>query len=193
MAPSTLSTLTAVLGLTAAALVCPLADAHQIVLLPEPQWTTDSKEIKYNPLAFLENQEFKTQEDFKAWRTQNGYKTLRDFMEHAKYTVTKGADFSCGWTNPKGTPQPIPEGGVMRSTGYTHDGPCEVWLDETRVLQGDNCHESFPGKEYPIDYSSCKGTCTLYWYWIGVRFLKNSYSWQVYKECIPLLSNSTAK
>ncbi|KAF1779356.1 hypothetical protein GQ600_19383 [Phytophthora cactorum] len=29
---------------------------------------------KFNPLAFLENQGFKTQEDFKAWRTQNGYK-----------------------------------------------------------------------------------------------------------------------
>ncbi|KAF4314946.1 hypothetical protein G195_011530, partial [Phytophthora kernoviae 00238/432] len=24
------------------------------------------------------------------------------------------------------------------------------------------------------------------WYWLGVRFLKNAYSWQVYKACIPL-------
>ncbi|KAG2772409.1 hypothetical protein PC129_g19169 [Phytophthora cactorum] len=190
MAPSTL---TALCGLSAAALAWPLANAHQVVLLPEPQWTTDSKEIKFNPLAFLENQGFKTQEDFKAWRTQNGYKTLRDFMEHAKYNVTEGADFSCGWTNPKGTPQPIPAGGIMRSTGYTHDGPCEVWVADTRVYQGDNCHESLPRKEYPIDYSPCKGTCVLYWYWLGVRFLKNSYSWQVYKECIPLISNSTTK
>ncbi|KAF1778426.1 Metallo-dependent phosphatase-like [Phytophthora cactorum] len=134
---------------------------------------------KFNPLAFLENQGFKTQEDFKAWRTQNGYKTLRDFMEHAKYNVTEGADFSCGWTNPKGTPQPIPAGGIMRSTGYTHDGPCEVWVADTRVYQGDNCHESLPRKEYPIDYSPCKGTCV------------STGTGSVYKECIPLISNST--
>ncbi|KAL4166683.1 hypothetical protein KRP22_013938 [Phytophthora ramorum] len=172
------------------ALLAPTADAHQIVLLPEPQWTTDDKDTKYNPLAFLENEGFATQEDFTAWRTENGYKSLRDFMDNAKYSVTNGADFSCGFTDPKGTPQPIPAGNAMRSTGYTHDGPCEVWLDDTMVLDGENCHEKFPGKDYTVDYSSCKGTCTLRWYWMGVRFLKETYSWQVYKECIPLTGGS---
>ncbi|OWZ02795.1 hypothetical protein PHMEG_00025578 [Phytophthora megakarya] len=167
------------------ALLAPTAEAHQIVLLPEPQWTTNDKDTKYNPLAFLENQGFKPQQDFKAWRDENGYKSLRDFMDRAKYTVTEGADFNCGFTDPKGTPQPIPAGN-MRSTGYTHDGPCEVWLDDTMVLDGDNCHEKFPGKDAPVDYSSCKGSCLMRWYWLGVRFLKNEYSWQVYKECIPL-------
>ncbi|KAL4174113.1 hypothetical protein KRP22_006053 [Phytophthora ramorum] len=187
MTLSLVPTLAVATGLASAALLAPTADAHQVVLLPEPQWTTDNKDTKYNPLAFLEGQGFATQGDFNAWRHDNGYKTLRDFMDRAKYTVTEGADYFCGWTDPNGTPQPIPAGN-MRSTGYTHDGPCEVWLDNTRVLQGDNCHEQFPDKDYPIDYSSCKGTCTLHWYWIGVRFLKNSYSWQVYKECIPLTS-----
>ncbi|ETK88975.1 hypothetical protein F441_01963 [Phytophthora nicotianae CJ01A1] len=180
-------------GLPAAALAWPLAEAHQVVLHPAPQWITDNRDTQHNPLAFLESQGFKTQEDFKSWRIQNGYKTLSDFMEHAKYTVTEGADFSCGWTNPKGTPQPIPAGGIMRSTGYTHEGPCEMWVADTQVYQADNCHVSLPGKEYPIDYSPCKGNCVLYWYWLGVRFLKNSYSWQVYKECIPLTTNSTTK
>ncbi|EEY54632.1 uncharacterized protein PITG_19818 [Phytophthora infestans T30-4] len=63
--------------------VRPTADAHQIVLLPEPQWTTQDKDTKYNPLAFLENQGFKPQQDFKAWRDENGYKSLRDFMDRA--------------------------------------------------------------------------------------------------------------
>ncbi|KAG7389199.1 thioredoxin reductase [Phytophthora pseudosyringae] len=172
--------------LSSFALLASTAEAHQIVLLPEPQWTTTDKDTKYNPLAFLENQGFKTQEDFAAWRSENNYKSLRDFMDNAKYTVTDGADLSCGFTDPKGTPQPIPDGNAMRSTGYTHDGPCEVWLDDTMVLDGENCHEKFPGKDYTVDYSSCKGTCTLRWYWLGIRFLKNAYSWQVYKECIPL-------
>ncbi|RLN49266.1 hypothetical protein BBJ29_008260 [Phytophthora kernoviae] len=168
------------------ALLAPIADAHQIVLLPEPTWTTDDKDTKYNPLAFLEGEGFTPQEDFTAWRTENGYKSLHDFMDNAKYSVTSGADSACGFTDPNGTPQPIPEGNAMRSTGYTHDGPCEVWIDDTMVLDGENCHEKFPGKDYTVDYSACKGTCTLRWYWMGVRFLKNAYSWQVYKACIPL-------
>ncbi|OWZ02796.1 hypothetical protein PHMEG_00025579, partial [Phytophthora megakarya] len=151
------------------------------------------KDTKYNPLAFLENQGFKPQEDFKSWRDENGYKSLRDFMDRAKYTVTEGADQACGFTDPKGTPQPIPAGNAMRSTGYTHDGPCEVWIDDTMVLDGDNCHEKFPGKDYTVDYSACKGTCTLRWYWLGVRFLKNEYSWQVYKECIPLTGSGSSE
>ncbi|KAE8884609.1 hypothetical protein PF005_g29236 [Phytophthora fragariae] len=186
MVYSVTQTLVVASALSSMAMLAPIADAHQIVLLPEPQWTTSDKETKYNPLAFLENQGFATQEDFASWRDKNGYKSLRDFMDKAKYTVTSGADFSCGFTDPKGTPQPIPAGNAMRSTGYTHDGPCEVWLDDTKVLEGDNCHDKFPGKDYTVDYSSCKGTCTLRWYWLGIRFLKNQYSWQVYKECIPL-------
>ncbi|RLN47155.1 hypothetical protein BBJ29_009112 [Phytophthora kernoviae] len=190
MAPSLASIFTVVAALSNAAVIAPIADAHQIVLLPEPQWKTDSKEIKYNPLAFLENQGFATQEDANAWRRDNGYKTLRAFMDMAKYQVTEGADYFCGWTDPNGTAQPIPEGGAMRSTGYTHDGPCEVWINNTRVLESGNCHETITGKDYTIDYSACQGTCMLRWYWLGVRFLKNSYSWQVYKACIPLTSGS---
>ncbi|OWZ14871.1 hypothetical protein PHMEG_00011570 [Phytophthora megakarya] len=52
----------------------------------------------------------------------------------------------------------------MRSTGYMHDGTCEVWLDDTMVIQYDNCHEAISGKDYTIDYSSCTSTCTLYWF-----------------------------
>ncbi|KAG7397003.1 thioredoxin reductase [Phytophthora boehmeriae] len=192
MSRSIASTIAVTAALSSAALLAPTADAHQIVLQPEPTWTTNDKDTKYNPLAFLENQGFKTQEDFKAWREENGYKSLRDFMDNAKYTVTDGADFNCGFTDIKGAAQPIPAGNAMRSTGYTHDGPCEVWIDDTLAMGDDNCHSKFPGKDYTIDYSACKGTCTLRWYWLGVRFLKNSYSWQVYKACIPLTGTGGA-
>ncbi|KAE8952253.1 hypothetical protein PR003_g34491, partial [Phytophthora rubi] len=96
MVSSLVSTLAVASALSSMAMLAPTADAHQIVLLPEPQWTTNDKETKYNPLAFLENQGFATQEDFASWRDKNGYKSLRDFMDNAKYTVTSGADFSCG-------------------------------------------------------------------------------------------------
>ncbi|KAJ8576978.1 hypothetical protein ON010_g2232 [Phytophthora cinnamomi] len=189
MAPSLFSTLSAVAMLSSAALLAPTADAHQVVLLPAPTYTTDDKATKYAPLAFLENQGYETVEDFNAWRRGKGYKTLRAFMDGASYTVADGANYYCGFTNINASPQPIPDG-TMRSTGYTHDGPCEVWLDTTRVLQSDNCHETISGKTYDLDYSSCTGTCTLRWYWLGVRFLKNEYSWQVYKACVPLSASA---
>ncbi|KAG7396155.1 thioredoxin reductase [Phytophthora boehmeriae] len=188
MAPLLASTITVIAALSSAAVLAPIANAHQTVLLPEPQWKTDNKDTQHKPLAFLEGQGFPTQGNFNGWRHDNGYQTLRAFMDTAKYQVTEGADFFCGWTDPNGTAQPIPEGGAMRSTGYTHDGPCEVWIDNTRVLESGNCHEAITGKDYTIDYSACQGTCTLRWYWLGVRFLKNAYSWQVYKACIPLTS-----
>ncbi|KAH7481747.1 hypothetical protein KRP22_015056 [Phytophthora ramorum] len=190
MAPSLLSSLSVAAALSSAAFLAPMTDAHQVVLLPAPTYTTDSKDTKYAPLAFLENQGFETVGDFNAWRRSNGYKTLRAFMDGAKYTVADGADYYCGFTNADATPQAIPDGNAMRSTGYTHDGPCEVWLDTTRVLTHDNCHEAISGKDYTIDYSSCTGTCTLHWYWMGVRYLKNAYSWQVYKACVPLSASA---
>ncbi|POM67922.1 Hypothetical protein PHPALM_15981 [Phytophthora palmivora] len=189
MAPSFFSSISMAAVLSSAALLASTSEAHQVVLLPAPTYTTDNKDTKYAPLAFLENQGYETVEDFNAWRRNKGYKTLRAFMDGAKYTVTDGADYYCGFTNAKAAPQAIPDG-TMRSTGYTHDGPCEVWLDTTRVLQSDNCHETISGKTYDLDYSSCMGTCTLRWYWLGVRFLKNEYSWQVYKACIPLSSSA---
>ncbi|KAI9996375.1 hypothetical protein PInf_013802 [Phytophthora infestans] len=165
MAPSVFSSLVVAAVLSSGELLAPTATAHQVVLLPSPTYTTDDKDTKYAPLTFLEGQ---------------GYET---------YTVADGADYYCGFTNVNAAPQPNPDG-AMRSTGYTHDGPCEVWLDSTRVLQSDNCHETIIGKTYNLDYSSCKGTCTLRWYWLGVRFLKNAYSWQIYKACIPLSASA---
>ncbi|KAG6953460.1 hypothetical protein JG687_00012395 [Phytophthora cactorum] len=121
-------------------------------------------------------------DDKRLGHQKNDYKSLADFMDNAKFEVTSGADFPC----------PIPAHGAMRSTGYTHDGTCEVWLNDTMVLDGDNCHEKFPAEGYTIDYSSCKGSCTLRWYWLGVRFLKNAYSCQVYKACISLIGTGEA-
>ncbi|KAG3101104.1 hypothetical protein PC121_g1521 [Phytophthora cactorum] len=166
-------------------------EAHQVVNVPSPTWTrpnSTSKERRelWNPLSFLEKEGFKTQENFTQFQVDNGYKSLRDFMERAKYKVTDGADQACGWTDPKGIPQQIPADGTMRTTGYTHDGPCEIYMGEKLALSYLNCHESIPEQTFKLDYSGCGDSCVLYWYWLGVRKLKGKYSWQVYKECIPI-------
>ncbi|GAB9476140.1 hypothetical protein Gpo141_00013211 [Globisporangium polare] len=161
-----------------------LVAAHQNVILPAPTFTKADQRM--NPLAFLEGQGFTPTGDFAAYLKQKGYASLRAFMDDSKaYSVSAGANFECGWTDPNGKRQPIPSGQI-RSTGYTHDGPCEVWLDNTKVMSGANCHSEFPGKTQTISYASCKGKCTLRWYWLGMRFLKNKWSWQVYKNCVPI-------
>ncbi|KAF1781799.1 hypothetical protein GQ600_27082 [Phytophthora cactorum] len=166
-------------------------EAHQVVNVPSPTWTrpnSTSKERRelWNPLSFLEKEGFKTQENFTQFQVDNGYKSLRDFMERAKYKVTDGADQACGWTDPKGIPQQIPADGTMRTTGYTHDGPCEIYMGEKLALSYLNCHESIPEQTFKLDYSGCGDSCVLYWYWLGVRKLKGKYSWQVYKDRQPV-------
>uniref|UniRef100_H3H660 Uncharacterized protein n=2 Tax=Phytophthora ramorum TaxID=164328 RepID=H3H660_PHYRM len=74
-------------------------------------------------LSFLEKEGFETQENFMQFQVDNGYTSLRDFLDKAKYKVSDGADQACGWSDPKGIPQQIPEDGTMSPSGYTHDAP----------------------------------------------------------------------
>jgi|UniRef100_K3W9V4 hypothetical protein len=186
MAPSIVTKSLVLAAAVSSAALFESADAHQYVMLPAPTFTVKTRAEQFNPLAFLENQGFKTTADFNAYYKAKGYKSLRAFMDDKKaYKVAAGADFQCGWTKLDGKRQPIPAG-TIRSTGYTHDGPCEVWLDNTLVMKGNNCHSEFPGTTHKISYASCKGSCTLRWYWMGIRFLKGKYSWQVYKNCVPI-------
>ncbi|RLN47421.1 hypothetical protein BBJ29_009056 [Phytophthora kernoviae] len=184
----------AVLG-SATLLQYSTTEAHQVVYIPSPTWTranstSTERRVLWNPLSFLEKEGIKTQENFTQYQVDNNYASLRDFMEKAKYSVTDGADQACGWTDPKGIPQQIPEDGTMRTSGYTHDGPCEIYMGDKLALSYLNCHESITEQTFKLDYSACGDSCILYWYWLGVRHLKGSYSWQIYKECIPLYSGS---
>ncbi|TMW56125.1 hypothetical protein Poli38472_008773 [Pythium oligandrum] len=169
-----------------ALLTAPVVDAHARLYRPEPEYTVADRNKNWSPLAFLESQGYKTTADFNGWRRSKGYKTLRDFMEDKKaYKAAAGSTFECGWTNPNAPAKPLPTDGIVRISGYGHEGPCEIWLDNVRVLQGDNCNKDFPGQNAKIDYSACKNGCMLRWYWLGIRPLEKM-SWQVYKQCIPL-------
>ncbi|GMF20556.1 unnamed protein product [Phytophthora lilii] len=84
------------------------SEAHQVVYVPSPTWTranstaSERREL-WNPLSFLEKEGFKTQDNFTQWQVDNGYKSLRDFMDRAQYKVTDGADQACGWTTRRGS------------------------------------------------------------------------------------------
>ncbi|OWZ06084.1 hypothetical protein PHMEG_00021711 [Phytophthora megakarya] len=118
------------------------------------------------------------------------YSSLKEFMLD-KLTLTS-PDFTkeCGYTNPKGAAQPVPAKFVEWSHGSgegftaSHEGPCEVWCDETRVFQDDNCPKNFPTApaKLPYDHDACLGSSQLSIYWIALH----SPSWQVYINCAPL-------
>ncbi|CAI5735770.1 unnamed protein product [Peronospora farinosa] len=141
-----------------------------------------------DPIQFLENVKTITVEkNFSSWQKKMGYANLRAFMEDkSKYSVLSGVDFDCGWTDPKCAPKLVPKCGILRTSGYLHNGPCEVWLNNKKVSSAQNCHLAFNKATHCIDYSSCKGTCTLYHYWLAERELKGKPSWQVYKACVSL-------
>ncbi|POM59306.1 hypothetical protein PHPALM_31983 [Phytophthora palmivora] len=98
-------------------------------------------------------------------------------------------DKKCGNTLENGTPQPIPSDGKVKwlgngGGGFTHVGPCEIYLDDKMVLHGDNCEDEFKGgavgssqtSDMTVDFSSCNGKCTLTIYWIAFQ----NAQWQTY-------------
>ncbi|KAG6951814.1 hypothetical protein JG687_00013365 [Phytophthora cactorum] len=118
------------------------------------------------------------------------YSSLKEFMTDKMVLVSKDFTKECGYTNPDETPQPVPETYVEWSHGSgegftsSHEGPCEVWCDDTRVFKDDNCPKNFPTApaKLPYDHDACLGSSRLTIYWIALH----SPSWQVYINCAAL-------
>ncbi|KAG2508750.1 hypothetical protein JM18_009107 [Phytophthora kernoviae] len=102
---------------------------------------------------------------------------------------------TCGNTLPDGDPQPIPSDGKAKwlgneGGGFTHTGPCEIYLDDKMVLHSDDCEDEFKGgpvgstqtSDMPVDYSSCNGKCLFTIYWLAFQ----NAQWQTYINCVPL-------
>ncbi|KUF84410.1 hypothetical protein AM587_10003413 [Phytophthora nicotianae] len=118
-----------------------------------------------------------------------------------------GAGKECGHTLADGTRQPIPSDGLAKwlgngGGGFTHVGPCEIYLDDKMVLHGDNCEDEYPGgdvgstvtSDMPVDYSSCTEDCTLTIYWLAFQ----NANWQAYilasistVNCVPLTGSGS--
>ncbi|KAG1708892.1 hypothetical protein DVH05_022524 [Phytophthora capsici] len=70
----------------------------------------------------------------------------------------------------------------------SHRGPCEGWIDDTRVFHSDDCRGDYTGypAEIPVDFSSCSGDCTFTFYWLALH----EPNWQVYKQCAAITNGS---
>ncbi|OWZ04571.1 hypothetical protein PHMEG_00023503, partial [Phytophthora megakarya] len=110
---------------------------------------------------------------FKSLKAANNFKDLKTLMDD---TSVYGAD--CGFTNPDGTPQPIPtDGKATFSRALVHHGPCGIWLDDKQVLYEDDCYVKYGNENqdiksvFPVDYSSCdNGGCKqMRFYWLAFQ------------------------
>ncbi|RLN63570.1 hypothetical protein BBJ28_00025524, partial [Nothophytophthora sp. Chile5] len=120
----------------------------------------------------------------------SSYTSLKEFInDKATITVTD-ATLTCGSCDPAETAQPLPttyvEWAHSDSEGFTasHEGPCEVWCDDVRVFQDDDCaaHYTTAPAEMPYDHDACLGSSVLTFYWMAMH----SSTWQVYVNCAPL-------
>ncbi|CAI5716521.1 unnamed protein product [Hyaloperonospora brassicae] len=162
-------------------------DDGQVVRYPSPHFLLDDPIAQGKALAYLQDQGVNTSIEAQSWKQEHGYASLRAMLDdQSLYHVSKDASFDCGFTSLQSETQDIPTNGTFESSGYTLDGPCEVWLDDTQVIAGRNCRTEFPLGQHEVDYSSCGDSCTLRWYWLGIRYVDGIYSWQVYKNCVGL-------
>ncbi|POM65814.1 Hypothetical protein PHPALM_18415 [Phytophthora palmivora] len=120
----------------------------------------------------------------------SSYTSLKELInDKATITVTD-ATLTCGSCDPDETAQALPDKYVEWShsstEGFTssHEGPCEVWCDDIRVFQDDDCAADYTSApaELPYDRDACLGTSTLTFYWLALH----SSTWQVYINCAPL-------
>ncbi|RLN49175.1 hypothetical protein BBJ29_008609 [Phytophthora kernoviae] len=127
---------------------------------------------------------------FNALKKANNYVDLKTLMDD---TSVYGAD--CGFTDPNGTPQPIPsDGKATYSRAIQHVGPCEIWLDDKMVFSDEDCYAKYGNENvdvksvFPVDYSSCDGGgCKeMRFYWLAFQGVDGKTVWQSYKNCIPL-------
>ncbi|EGZ05552.1 hypothetical protein PHYSODRAFT_533682 [Phytophthora sojae] len=178
-----------------AALV-PTADAHGYIAKPASQFKGAANSawvVQIDPVWKSDKWDGNNPgsvEVFTSFKSVNNFKDLKTLMDD---TSVYGQD--CGFTDPNGTPQPIPtDGKATFSRGLIHVGPCEIWLDDNKVLSEDDCYSKYgnPNQDvittFPVDYSSCNnGGCKeMRCYCLGFQGLVDKTVWQSYKNCIPL-------
>eukprot|EP00644_Phytophthora_capsici_P011657 jgi/Phyca11/19606/fgenesh1_pg.PHYCAscaffold_50_\ len=94
------------------------------------------------------------------------------------------ATAECGFSLANGTARALPAEVEWNQLTSSHEGPCEVWCDDTLVFEDWNCaldYTSDPAK-LPYDASKCEGASMLTSIWLALH----AHPWQVYTNCAPL-------
>lgn len=106
--------------------------------------------------------------------------SLKDFiLKNQDTSQASGKTLSpeCGYSNPNGTPQPLPAQIQWAGGNFIHPGPCEAWCDDEIVVPYTaNCWKTFSTGLVPYAKDKCAGKKQLTFYWLAVH----SPPWQVY-------------
>ncbi|KAF1331716.1 hypothetical protein FI667_g4298, partial [Globisporangium splendens] len=190
----------------------PTADAHGRLLLPAPTYVASAKgKINYWAYGITGDKnppatdyagglgDVKRHANFEKNFVKNGFKSLQSFIMANQKVVQYdgrpgGSTPECGYTNPNGTPQPLPDKLTWPSPTFQHTGPCEAWCDNERVMYAASCKKwEASGGKMTYDKAKCVGKKMLKFYWLATFVVP----FQVYTNCVPLkgskrqLSNAT--
>ncbi|KAH9109906.1 hypothetical protein LEN26_012535 [Aphanomyces euteiches] len=121
---------------------------------------------------------------------KSSYVDLKSFI-----SANGGTCGACGNTLANGTPKPFPSDNIVKwhhgaGEGFTpsHTGPCELWCDNTRVYQNDDCAANVPTGDMTVTSTACANAKQLTIYWLALH----NPDWQIYINCVPLTSGGGA-
>ncbi|KAF1325260.1 hypothetical protein FI667_g9281, partial [Globisporangium splendens] len=181
------------------------ADAHGSMSVPKPTFTINGDTTQFagivdsSALTAPAGMSFTTDplsntNAFTAALKTSSYKSVRDLWNAKGVLGVTGATKQCGYTSATGTPQPLPDKYVEWSHGSgegftpSHQGPCEIWCDNTLAFTDTNCAKNYPTApaKLPFDHAKCVGKKLLTIYWLALH----SPQWQAYINCAPLEGSS---
>ncbi|KAF1325257.1 hypothetical protein FI667_g9288, partial [Globisporangium splendens] len=171
------------------------ADAHSKMSLPKPTWdngygtnspsgTIDGPTALKVPsgMSFSTDPTSNTKAYTAAIKNSN-YGSLKA-LAFATQKTESGATKECGFSKTNGVAQPLPDTVQWDELTSSHEGPCEVWCDNTMAFHDDNCAKNYPGSpaKLPYDKSKCSGAKMLMSIWLALH----TPTWQVYTNCAPI-------
>uniref|UniRef100_K3WLN6 Uncharacterized protein n=1 Tax=Globisporangium ultimum (strain ATCC 200006 / CBS 805.95 / DAOM BR144) TaxID=431595 RepID=K3WLN6_GLOUD len=185
----------ALVAATSLAAMMPSTDAHGYIAFPPAQYKDPATATNYNAIitasintAFAgkkwDDNPTANTKTFTAAFKKSGYTSLKQMLDkkvpgcqnsRTDFTPIKTKTYkTMEWQND------------WEHKGFidSHHGPCEIWLNNTRVLHNDDCvatYTTYPAV-LPVNYSVCKGNCILTFYWLALH----EPNWQIYKHCVPV-------
>ncbi|GAB9477934.1 hypothetical protein Gpo141_00015131, partial [Globisporangium polare] len=169
-------------AILAMALMVAGADAHGKLTLPaptcpggycsnSPSGTIDGPSTIPVPsgMSYGTDPESNTKAFLTAFKTSK-FKTLKDLATSSAVKTEAGATKECGYSSASGTAQPLPDAVQWDKFDHSHMGPCEVWCDDVKVFQDDNCSVNLTTQPAVLKYdkSKCVGKKMLTSFWIAL-------------------------
>lgn len=189
-----------VLALIAAgAVILPAVRGHGYISDPAAQWVDGYATNGYG--STVDNEIWGTYDNsvygygvaatvafFEDQFPDSGYDSLGQFIIANQVLYDDSVDEQCGYTVYDDSARSTLPSTNLTYTGFTHQGPCEVWCDDTKVLFEYDCSATYPDipAGMPYDESLCADANRMTVYWLALH----GDPWQAYVDCVWLEGGS---